>query len=205
MGLLAEVQTMNIRQALKEQEEKEKEQKRLEQIKKIEEKKQQEKEQKQFEKDLTKAVEEDATKCFCKCFDRDGLELGYINLCLKSTREEILKNVPESIEERYFLDANYERLLNKVKKIYENDQKAKEKLLQIELQKQATQNQKKQATKNLIFNILQYTFSVPRHDYIIICIVSCWLLPFWNIKRSIKRLLFCILFIFILLYIFIIL
>lgn len=140
MGLIQEVQTLNIRQARKEQEE----QKKLEEIKRIQAQKQLEKEQKQAEKELKIALENDLKGCFEKCFERDGIEKGYINLCLKSTRDEIILNIGKNTEERYFINKNYERILKQVKIIYENDQKAKNKILQMQLLEQ----QKEQQTQN---------------------------------------------------------
>lgn len=159
MGLLAEVQTMNIREARKEQEQ----QKQLKEIKKIEEKKEREKEQKQYEKDLTKAVENDLKKCFMRCFENEGLKNGYINLRLLSTRIEIIQNISENALERHFIDENYEKILLKVKRIYENDQKAKDEYTQIKLleeqqkqQEEEKKQQEEQQKKNIFINILYY-------------------------------------------------
>lgn len=150
---------MNIREARKEQEQK----KRLEEIKKIEEKKEKEKEQKQYEKDLKIAVENDLKNCFMNCFEREGLQKGYINLRLLSTRKEIIENVGENFAERQYIDENYEKILSKVKQIYENDQKAKSEYMQLQLleeqQKQQEEEQKqqeKEQNKNIILNILCY-------------------------------------------------
>ena len=60
-------------------------------------------------------VLEEVQNCFRRCFQRDGLELGYTNLSLKSTRDEILQNIPENTVERFYLDNNYEKILNDVK------------------------------------------------------------------------------------------
>lgn len=60
-------------------------------------------------------VLEEVQNCFRRCFQREGLELGYTNLSLKSTRDEILQNIPENTVERFYLDNNYEKILNDVK------------------------------------------------------------------------------------------
>lgn len=101
-----------------------------------------EKEQKEYEKDLYLALEKELTNTFTDCFDREGLQKGSINLSLKSTRDDILNHIPENEAEYDFLNKNYERILSKVQKIYENDERAKQKYLEIELQKQLAEQQK---------------------------------------------------------------
>lgn len=60
-------------------------------------------------------VLEEVTNYFKRCFKRDGLELGYQNLSLKSTRDEILQNISESTIVRTYLDNHYEKILNDVR------------------------------------------------------------------------------------------
>lgn len=107
----------------------------------LEKEKEQKENQKQYEKDLKIAIENDLHNTFEKCFERDGLEKGFINLSLKQTRNEILQNIANSTFEYDFINNNYEKILNKVKKIYENDQKARNKILIMQLQQAQQENQ----------------------------------------------------------------
>lgn len=82
---------------------------------------------------------------------------GFINLSLVSTRNEIIKNVAENTIEYDYLYNNYEKILNKVKKIYENDEKAKYAYLQMQMKekiKHQLEEEKTHQTKYLIQNIL---------------------------------------------------
>lgn len=114
--------------------------------------------QKQYEKDLLLAVENDLKSTFMHCFERDGVKNGYVLLTLKSTRDDIIQNVGENTFERNFIDNNYEKILTKVKKIYENDEKSKEYLEQLKYVEDETEKNNF-SWKNFIFNILQHTFS----------------------------------------------
>ena len=171
MGLVAEVQELR-NEYKKAQQEAEKSKKELE---KLQQKKEYEKNIKEEEKIRIKAVEYDLIETFSKCFERDGYEKGFINLRLKATRDEILNNVPENDVEWHYINNNYERILNKVKRIYENDQKAKNTLKQIELQQKLIEEQKKQQKYNIIktiflsiFNIIKWVFA---GIFILICII----------------------------------
>ena len=124
---------------------------------KLEQAKEEKENKKQYEKDLKLAVENDLKNCFYNCFEREGLEKGLINLSLKVTRDEIIQNVGENEIERNYIDNNYEKILNKVKKVYENDQKAKNTILTYQLQQQQIkkQDQEKKNQKYMtIFNII---------------------------------------------------
>lgn len=82
---------------------------------------------------------------------------GYINLSLVTTRKEIIENVAESTIERDYIYNNYEKILNKVKKIYENDEKAKNAYLQMQMQEKINQykeQQKKEQKKIIIQTLL---------------------------------------------------
>lgn len=82
---------------------------------------------------------------------------GYINLSLVTTRKEIIENVAESTIERDYIYNNYEKILNKVKKIYENDEKAKNAYLHMKMQEQInqyTEQQKKEQKKIIIQTLL---------------------------------------------------
>lgn len=143
------------------QKEVEKLQKQLERAKKEKE------EKKQYERDLKIAVENDLKRCFYNCFEHEGLEKGLINLSLKVTRDEVIQNVGENEFERNFIDNNYEKILNKVKKVYENDQKAKNTILTYQVQQQQQEKQEreeKERKKIIIFdiigNIIKWTFLI---------------------------------------------
>ena len=177
MGLCAEVQELK-NTSKRNQTQQEKLQKEVDRLqKKLEEAREEKKTKKEYERDLKKAVEEDVTRTFCQCFERDGVEMGYINLTLKTTREKILANVHENDAEWHYLNENYEKILNKVKKIYINDENAKQKLLQMQLQEQQfTQNQdekKQEIIANIIFNLLQIIFS-PIGFILLILIFFIW-------------------------------
>lgn len=102
---------------------------------KIEKEKARKQSQKDFENGLKIAILEDLEGVFYRCFERDGLYNGLINLSLLSTRNDVLKNLPKSTFERKIINDNYEKTLNKVKKIFEANEKAKY-LLELEKEKQ---------------------------------------------------------------------
>ena len=93
--------------------------------KQLEKTREEKKTQKEYERDLKKAVEYDCIECMKDDFEREGYTNACINLQLVATRQAILKNVPKSEIERQYLDDNYEKIFNKVKKIYANNEKAK--------------------------------------------------------------------------------
>lgn len=132
MGLIQEVQELsdNNKQLLNEykkaQKEAEQATKKAEQLaKKLEQAREEKQTKREYERDLKKAVEKDCLQCFKRCFEREGYKKALYHLQLAETRKDILQNIPESEFEFDYLDNNYEKLLNKVKKIYENDQNAK--------------------------------------------------------------------------------
>ena len=141
-----------------------KNQKEVERLsKQLESAKERKKTQKEYERDLKKAVENDCIECMKRDFETEGFYNACINLQLLSTRQAILKNVPESEFERQYLDDNYERIFNKVKKIYANNEKSKQQIHQIELRKQFEKYQKQNESdekfeKNVktFFNILKW-------------------------------------------------
>ena len=176
MSLLQEVQTLNdeykkinieYRQAQKDAE---KATKKAEELAKKLEKAQMEKEnKKEYERDIAKALEKELQAIFKNSFTSEQLQNSYINLRLYTEREKIINNIAMNEREFDFLQNNYERILQKVYKIFKNDFDAKKELQEIELKKslQALEEKKKEKenrekTKNLIFNILQFTFSMPR-------------------------------------------
>lgn len=135
MGLIQEVQKLadNNEQLKNEyiQAKKEAEQatQKAEQLaKKLELARQQKENQKEYERGLLKAVENDLITTFSRSFENEGLEDAYMHLRLKQTRDEILDHVPENDAEWHFVNDNYEKILEKVKKIYKNDFEAKKEL-----------------------------------------------------------------------------
>ena len=136
--------------------------------KKLEQTREEKQQKREYERDIVKAVEKDCIQCMRRCFEREGCQKAFYHLQLAETRNDILQHIPESEKEFDFLDNNYEKILNKVKKQYENDQKAKtyfltEQLKEIQKQKEIeeAEQQKKQETKNIFFNLvvfLAYTF-----------------------------------------------
>ena len=125
--------------------------------------KEEKKTQKEYERDLKKAVEHDCIECMKRDFEKEGFQNACINLQLVTTRQAILENVPESEIERQYLDDNYERIFNKVKKIYANNEKSKEQiqLLKNQQQLEEQQIQEQQDTKfengiKIFFKILKW-------------------------------------------------
>lgn len=132
MGLIQEVQELsdNNKQLYSEykkaQKEAEQATKKAEQLaKKLEQAREEKQQKREYERDIVKAVEKDCIQCMRRCFEREGCQKAFYHLQLAETRNDILQHIPESEKEFDFLDNNYERILNKVKKQYENDQKAK--------------------------------------------------------------------------------
>lgn len=131
--------------------------------KQLEKTREEKKTQKEYERDLKKAVEYDCIECMRRDFEKEGFTNACINLQLVTTRQAILKNVPESELERQYLDDNYERIFNKVKKIYANNEKSREQiqLLQNKKQLEEQQKQEEQDAKfengiKIFFNILKW-------------------------------------------------
>lgn len=92
-----------------------------------------------------RSATEELERCFCNSFEKYGTQTAILGLSLKSTRDDILAHIPESRIEYDYLNENYEKILNKIKKIYINDEKAKMQLQQIEIQKQIEQEQLQRA------------------------------------------------------------
>ena len=110
--------------------------------KQLEKTKEEKKTQKEYERDLKKAVEHDCMEYMKRDFEKEGFQNACINLQLATTRQAILENIPESEFERQYLDDNYERIFNKVKKIYANNEKARIQAEQLKAQ------QEEEARKN---------------------------------------------------------
>lgn len=114
-----------------------------------------------------KSAVEELERCFCNSFEKYGTQTAILGLSLKSTRDDILAHIPESRIEYDYLNENYEKILNKIKKIYINDEKAKMQLQQIEIQKQIEQEQlqleqdeKFEKTCNAIGSILKWSLII---------------------------------------------
>ena len=129
----------------------------------LEKAKEEKKTQKEYERDLKKAVEHDCMECMKRDFEKEGYTNACINLQLATTRQAILENVPESEIERQYLDDNYERIFNKVKKIYANNEKSKEQIQLLQNQKQLEEQQKQEEQDakfengiKIFFNILKW-------------------------------------------------
>ena len=139
-------------------------QKKVERLtRQLEKAKEEKKTQKEYERDLKIAVENDLISIMKGYFEREPFQNACINLQLADTRQEILNNVPESEFERNWVDKNYERIYNKVRKIYENDMKAKQQIqnmiLQKQLEEQQIQEEKDAKFENgvkIFFNILKW-------------------------------------------------
>ncbi len=91
-----------------------------------------------------KSAHEELERCFCNSFEREGIKNASINLSLKTTRDDILAHIPESREEYDYLNANYEKILNKIRKVYINDAKAQEQMQQIIIEKQIEEQQRRE-------------------------------------------------------------
>ena len=170
MGVL----TMEIEKMNKTIIENQKEVERL--TKQLEKAKEEKKTQKEYERDLKIAVENDCINCMKRDFEKEGYTNACINLQLAKTRQDIIENVAESEIERQYLDNNYERIFNKVKRIYENDEKAKKGYLELETQKQLEeiqkQEEKKQEHNSIIIAIFAFIFILVMS---IIAINNFWL------------------------------
>ncbi len=157
MGALTmEIERLNktIEQNQKEIQKNQKEVEKL--TRKLEQQKEEKKTQKEYERDLKIAIENDCINCMKRDFEKEGYRNACINLQLAKTRQDILDHVPESEFERNYLDKNYERIFNKVKKIYENDMKAQEQMQQLILEKQLEEQQvqQEQMKKSPAYKIL---------------------------------------------------
>ena len=112
-------------------------QKQIEKLtRQLEIEKEKKKTQKEYERDLKKAVEHDCIECMKRDFEKEGFTNACINLQLITTRQAIIENVAESDIEAHYLDDNYERIFNKVKKIYANNEKAKMQAEQLKIQQE---------------------------------------------------------------------
>lgn len=157
MGVL----TMEVERLNKTIEDNQKEVEKL--TKQLEKAKEEKENQKAYERDLKKALEYDCIDCMKRDFEKEGFYNACINLQLATTRQAIIDNLGENEIEKRYLDNNYEKIFNKVKKIYANDEKAKQQIQQIEIQKQFEEKQKQEEQDakfengvKIFFNILKW-------------------------------------------------
>lgn len=139
-----------------EQVENQKEVERLQ--RKLENLEEEKKQEKEYKKDYFIAVRKDLQSTFKLCFDEEGAKKAYIHLRLKSTRERVILNVGENSIERDWLEDNYEKELEKVRKIYENDEKARMEILAPKLLEEAKkiqeQKEKEERKENIFYSII---------------------------------------------------
>jgi len=120
---------------------------------------------KEYVKDLAKALEKELQIIFKKSFTNEQLQKSYINLRLYAEREKIINNIAINEREFDYLQNNYERILQKVYKIFKNDIDAKQELKNINTQKiqslkyiqelkQQEENRKKKERETLIHNFI---------------------------------------------------
>ena len=157
MGVL----TMEVKKLNKTIEENQKEAERL--ARQLERAKEEKKTRKEYERDIKKALEYDCIDCMKRDFEREGFYNACINLQLVATRQAVIDNLGESETEKRYLDNNYEKIFNKVKKIYANNEKSKEQiqLLRNQQQLEEQQIQEQQDTKfengiKIFFKILKW-------------------------------------------------
>lgn len=126
--------------------------------KKIDNLKEEKKQEKEYKKDYFIAVRRDLQTVLKRCFDEEGTTKAYIHLRLKKTREDVILHVGESAIERDWLEDNYEKELEKVRKIYENDEKARMEILAPKLLEEAKkiqeQKEKEERKKNIFHSII---------------------------------------------------
>lgn len=154
-------------------------QKQVEKLtKQLEKAKEEKKTKKEYERGLKEAIENDLIDTMKWYFENEPFQNACINLKLTSTRNEILKNVAENEIEARWVDKNYERIFNKVKKIYENDMKAKQEIKlildkkealeqeetelkeQLQQLKEAEQDAKFENGIKIFFNIIKWIFII---------------------------------------------
>lgn len=143
MGLIQEVQTLNDsnkqlqNEYIKARKETEKATREAEKLAKKLEYARQEKEQKrEYERDIKKAIEKDFIKDLQIYINKNNYKKAFIDLYTIETRTNIINKFAKNDFEFDYINENYERILNKVKKIYENDQNAKNELLTQQLKEE---------------------------------------------------------------------
>ena len=132
----------------------EKNQKKVDELEKKLNRERKEKEKlKEYNKDIMKAVELDCYNYLKNEFDEQGYEKACINLQLTTIRNEIIKKVGTTTVEKQYLEQNYEKIFAKVKKIFENDKKAKNQIENIELQEKLKEEQIAEEKENRFIRI----------------------------------------------------
>lgn len=179
MGLIEERQKMANLEYRKAHQDAEKATKRAEKLQKqldnIKEEKQRIKE---FEHDQHKAVEIDLRNAFIKVFEKYGTEKAIILLNLKTTRDDILSQVPENDFEYNWAFENYNKILKKIQEIYIKDQNAKKILKRQQEEKEKLKEEKENTILYIIFFILSLPFKIIKYILIFFAMI------FFNIKTK---------------------
>lgn len=143
MGLIQEVQTLNDsnkqlqNEYIKARKEAEKATREAEKLaKKLEYARQEKENKKEYERDIKKAIEKDFIKDLQIYINKNNYKKAFIDLSTIETRTNIINKFAKNDFEFDYINENYERILNKVKKIYENDQNAKNELLTQQLKEE---------------------------------------------------------------------
>lgn len=143
MGLIQEVQTLNDsnkqlqNEYIKARKETEKATREAEKLaKKLEYARQEKENKKEYERDIKKAIEKDFIKDLQIYINKNNYKKAFIDLYTIETRTNIINKFAKNDFEFDYINANYEKILNKVKKIYENDQNAKNELLTQQLKEE---------------------------------------------------------------------
>lgn len=159
MGLIQEVQTLNDsnkqlqNEYIKARKETEKATREAEKLAKKLEYARQEKEQKrEYERDIKKAIEKDFIKDLQIYINKNNYKKSFIDLYTIETRTNIINKFAKNDFEFDYINENYERILNKVKKIYENDQNAKNELLTQQLKEELQKSGNIEIAKKFGYN-----------------------------------------------------
>lgn len=143
MGLIQEVQELadNNKQLASEykraKRELEKNQKEVEKLeKKLELARQEKENQKEYERDIKKAIERDFTTELKKYINLNGYKKSLIDLYKIEKRTELINKFATNDLEYDFLDSNYEKIINKTLKIYQNNELSKNKIITQQLKEE---------------------------------------------------------------------
>lgn len=143
MGLIQEVQTLNDSnkqlqsEYIRARKETEKATKKAEELaKKLEYARQEKENKKEYERDIKKAIENDFIIELKNYINKNGYEKAKNDLYLLEVRTNLIDKFTKNDFEYDFLNNDYEKIINKVKKIYENDQNAKNKILTQQLKEE---------------------------------------------------------------------
>lgn len=133
---------------------------------------------KEYERDQHKAIEIDLRNAFIKVFEKYGAEKAIILLNLKTTRDDILSQVPENDFEHHWASKNYYKILKQIQEIYIKDHKAKKLLEQQREKNEKQQEEKENIFLYIIFFILSLPFKILKYILIFFAMI------FFNIKTK---------------------